>query len=100
MTTALLEPIPETTPERNTTRRSVFPVGARYPRHTAEMELAFLSNTATAPTSRVLIFPVGARFPHRSESDAAEYLTELAFRVPPSTRKAYPVGARFPRRRD
>ena len=47
----------------------------------------------------VLVFTVGARFPRRSESDAAEYQTEMASRGITSTRMAYPVGARFPRRR-
>ena len=99
MSTALFDSIPATTPERKTHRRIVFPVGARYQRHTVELELAFLSSTATAPIPRVLVFPVGARFPRRSESDAAEYQTEMASRGTTSTRMAYPVGARFPRRR-
>lgn len=80
-------------------RTSAFPVGARFPRWTADQ--------LTAPRSEPRVasdgpdFPLGARFRRRTESDVIAYLTAqlaAADTTIISTRRIYPVGARFPRR--
>ena len=73
MSIALSASIRAADPERNQLPRQVFPVGARFPRHTNETESASMNSAATVPAARIPDFPVGARFPRRSDIDVAIY---------------------------
>jgi hypothetical protein len=78
----------------------IFPVGARFPRRTADAELAYLTSPRTVGYPSARVFPIGARFPRRSAEDAVVYLAERAASagmVVTATRRVLPVGARFPR---
>lgn len=99
------EPVPDrrstptvANPGRKQSRRHDFPIGARFPRRTAERELAeLIDGIGAVSVTSAPIFPIGARFPRRTPEDTVRYLAELAagpVRVTPQRR---PIGARFPR---
>ena len=101
MSIALSTSIRAADPKRNQLPRQVFPVGARFPRHTNETESASMTSTALVPVAGVPVFPVGARFPRRSDIDVVIYLTLLpGSEDVTSNATTYPLGARFPRRRE
>lgn len=101
MPSALPTPAPSTTFGDSAPRapRPRLPIGARFPRYTAEQSAA-AERAQTVTITSAPVFPIGARFPRRTPVDAVLYLAELATsgeRVA-STRRSYPIGARFPLR--